>query len=62
MKETKQVLRINKGILLKQLKNYDFFEGRNWSTENNTELFDQEKEFEFVFENIEHKSHKKLYV
>ena len=62
MKETKQVLRINKGILLKQLKNCDFFEGRNWSTENNTELFDQEKEFEFVFENIEHKNHKKLYV
>ena len=62
MKETKQVLRINKGILLKQLKNYDFFEGRNWSTENNTELFDQEREFEFVFENIEHKKHKKLYV
>ena len=62
MKETKQVLRINKGILLKQLKNYDFFEGRNWSTENNTELFDQEKEFEFVFENIEHKNHKNLYV
>ena len=62
MKETKQVLRINKGILLKQLKNYDFFEGRNWSTENNTELFDQEKEFEFVFENIEHKKHKTLYV
>ena len=55
-------MRINKGILFKQLKKYDFFEGRNWSTEKNTQLFDQEKEFEFVFENIEHKNHKKLYV
>ena len=62
MEETKQVLRINKGILFKQLKKYDFFEGRNWSTEKNTQLFDQEKEFEFVFENIDHKNHKKLYV